>query len=166
MMMAPWAAKAASFDVLAYNPPGHGSDRRPPLRSIDHVVHSCAEELRTLRKPLVCLGYSMGGILAFAIARELELLGLMPAGVIISHTLPPHRWPDNLRLIHGELETIFAPEFDRTGVDPQLRQEFLSIVSADFEIAASYQVWGEDKIQCPVYLLAGEKDVLAAPSIV
>lgn len=166
MMMVPWGAVADGFDVLAYNPPGHGGDRRPLLRTIEDVVRPCAGELRALGKPIVCLGYSMGGILAFAVARELELSGLKPAGVIISQTPPPHRWAENLRFTREELETIFAPQYDKFAVDGVSRQEFLSVVQTDLQVAAGYSASEATRTQCPVHLLTGEDDVFAPPGAV
>jgi surfactin synthase thioesterase subunit len=85
--------------------------------------------------------------------------------VIIAHTLPPHRWGENLRLSRDQLETIFAPEYDKFSVDKLSRQDFLSAVQADFQIAASY-LPGTTRLQCPAHLFTGADDTLAPPDAV
>jgi acyl transferase domain-containing protein/surfactin synthase thioesterase subunit len=160
MMMVPWGAVADGFDVLAYDPPGRGGDRRPLHRTIKDIVGRCASELQAQRGPIVCLGYSMGGILAFAVARELEQAGLEVHGVVISHTLAPHRWGENKGRTRQELETIFAHEFDKFAADQLSRQESLSAVMADIEVALSYGIPEGTQLQCPVHLLTSKDDVL------
>jgi malonyl CoA-acyl carrier protein transacylase/acyl carrier protein len=142
LMLAPWASANLIEDanVYAMHPPGHGSDRRKPIRRMNELVDLYLKSILPAERPLVLVGYSLGGLVAYAVAHALERMGFPPRAVVISHTLPPPIWREKMYSRDGQFEDMFGRLYEAWGVDAQSRATFLESARADFEVAESYDV--------------------------
>lgn len=91
---------------------------------------------------------------------ELERLGVPPAAVVISHTLPPPVWRERMFSRGKQLEEVFGGLYEAWGVDAQSRAAFLESARADFEIAESYEPPAA-KLSALACIIAGAADDMA-----
>ncbi len=151
---------------LADRAPGHGTRLGEDLVSdlgalLSEIVKALSP---VLDRPFALFGHSLGGMLAFELARTLELRrGPTPLGVFISaaaaprtvqrrplHTLPRSALRAELRALGGTpLALLEAPEFDEL---------FLPTLRADLALVyACAQRW-EQPIAAPISALYGTTD--------
>jgi surfactin synthase thioesterase subunit/acyl carrier protein len=142
LMLAPWTSPdlIESASISAMHPPGHGSDRRAPIRRMNEIVDLYVKTLVPANRPLVLVGYSLGGIVAFAVAQALERSGIQPRAVVLAHTLPPPLWREKMFSRDAQFEEIFGRLYEAWGVDSGSRPMFLESARADFEVAESFDV--------------------------
>jgi malonyl CoA-acyl carrier protein transacylase/surfactin synthase thioesterase subunit/acyl carrier protein len=140
LMLAPWSSPQLidGANISAMDPPGHGKDKRPPIRTMSELVDLYVPDLIPAARPLILVGYSLGGLVAYAVAHALERRGLPPAAVIVSHTLPPPVWRKNMFSRDAKFEQVFGGLYEAWGIDAQSRATFLESARADFELAESY----------------------------
>lgn len=78
-------------EMLAAEPPGHGTNQMSPVEDFEQLVSLYKQELNLHPdRPFVLFGHSMGGMVAFRLAQKLEREGIYPQAVIISAIQPPH----------------------------------------------------------------------------
>jgi acyl transferase domain-containing protein/surfactin synthase thioesterase subunit len=142
LMLAPWTSPdlLESASISAMHPPGHGSDTREPLRRMSELVDLYVKALLPLERPLVLVGYSLGGLVAYAVAHALEQLKSPVRSLIVSHTLPPPVWREMMFSRGERFVEIFGKLYKAWGVDAQSRSRFLEAARADFEAAESFDV--------------------------
>ncbi len=162
LMLAPWSTPNLIEDanVSAMHPPGHGSDRRKPIRNMAELVELYLTSLVPARRPLVLVGYSLGGLVAYAIAHALERLGTPPRALILSHTLPPPYWRERMFSRDPKLEEIFGQLYESWGIDAQSRPKFLEAARADFELAESFEL-PDTKLSALTCILSSATDEFA-----
>jgi surfactin synthase thioesterase subunit len=118
-----------------------------------------------LDMPFVFFGHSMGALIAFELARELQrndkngLLHLFVSGRKAPHIArsdpPKHNLPDlqfveAIRDFNGTPELIFQ--------EPELREMFLPVLRADFSILETYVYEDSEPIGCPINAFGGLRD--------
>ncbi|QSQ25805.1 non-ribosomal peptide synthase/polyketide synthase [Pyxidicoccus parkwayensis] len=112
--------------------------REPPLDTVEALAQRYVEAVRAVRSegPYVLGGWSMGGIVAFEMARELERQGQRVELLVLldsfasSEGVPVHE-PDGALLLAG-----MAMDLARTaGADPTLRPELLEGLSDEEQLA-------------------------------
>ncbi len=142
LMLAPWTSPdlIEGANISAMHPPGHGSDRRAPIRRMHELVELYVKTLVPAGRPLVLVGYSLGGLVAYAVAQALERSGIQPRAVVLSHTLPPPLWREKMFSRDAQFEEIFGRLYEAWGVDSGSRPMFLESARADFEVAESFDV--------------------------
>jgi surfactin synthase thioesterase subunit len=142
LMLAPWASTdlVEGANISAMHPPGHGSDRRPAIRRMSEVVDLYLKTLVPAERPLVLVGWSIGGLVAYAVAHALERMGTPPRALIISHTLPPPIWREKMFSRDKRFEEIFDRLYEAWGIASQSRATFLESARADFELAESFEI--------------------------
>jgi surfactin synthase thioesterase subunit/acyl carrier protein len=162
LMLAPWASAhlVGEANVSAMHAPGHDRDRRPPIRRMGELVERFVEALVPVEHPLVLVGYSIGGVVAYAVAHALERRGVPPHAVVISHTLPPPIWRDSRFSRDPRLEEIFGRLYEAGGIDAQSRVSFLETARADFELAESFEL-PSTKLSALTFIISGAADELA-----
>lgn len=163
MMEAPWArvvATAGHVAVDAIDPRGRGTDERAPLRSMPDAVASYADALASAggERPLVLLGFSLGGLVAYAVALELERRGRPAAGLILSHTLPPTDWRERRFSADPRFDEIFGALHDAQGLERASRAAFVDAARADFELAESFVAADDRRVRCAVAVIGSGSD--------
>ncbi|MFP2906883.1 beta-ketoacyl synthase N-terminal-like domain-containing protein [Pyxidicoccus sp. 3LFB2] len=159
-------------DVCRIQFPGRESRYgEPPVEHLSVLLDTLERELAPLLDlPFAFFGTSMGGLLAFELARRIRARrGVTPVRLFTAASYAPHRGPS-------------APlaELIRTGVhsaDPALLRRFkvvpdalfaspdmlalvLPPLYADLKLVGSYQYADEPALACPITALCGTQDPL------
>jgi medium-chain acyl-[acyl-carrier-protein] hydrolase len=170
----PWqAAFPDEIEVCALELPGRRRRvSEPPFRRAGPLVAAMADGLAPyLGLPFALFGHSMGGLLAFELARTLHRTsGLAPRALFLSAVGAPH-----LRRTRRPLWNLPDADFleevrayggipEEALAEPGLMEMFLPALRADFEIFDTYELEGGEPVDCPVYLYGGEQDPFVAPA--
>lgn len=149
--------------VLAANLPGHGKTGEA-LSSIPEMAALCVEQLAAFDDgtPLVLLGYSFGGFLAYEIARRLEVKGRPASGVVLVAS-PPPGVTGGLRAIldspEEEIIRITKEEvyhYDFSEMTTAERQDYLRTLKIDTRAMLDF-VFGKP-VSAPMLNLVGEAE--------
>ena len=154
-------------DVHAVQLPGRGNRFRDPVATeIEQVISPLASAMKTLfDKPFILFGHSMGGLLAFELARRCQLLfGIVPLCLFVSGCRAPKRV--GLDQSYAQLDDErFLNAVNRYGAIPDevflnadLRSIVLPALRADYAILESYRYHKEAPLDCPIVSFGGQQD--------
>ncbi len=159
----------ADVDLLPLALPGHdGRLNEPPYTDLKILANALREELsrHALDRPFVLLGHSMGGLLAFEIARSLRLHNhAMPCLLVLTGCPPPHAivMKESLHgLPDGELVDVLQERYG--GIPSVVRENrelwkfLLPALRADFQMIESYAYTDEPPLDMPLLVLGGTDD--------
>jgi surfactin synthase thioesterase subunit len=169
----PWpAAFGPRVEVVAVQLPGREQRMRErPVIEPARVADAIAGEAD---RPFAIFGHSMGGRLAFEVARELRRTGRqLPLRLYASGTNPPHLptagpFAGLSTVADEELMTRLA---EAGGVPqevlavPELFALFLPVLRADLGWVDDYTLVEEPPLPMPVVAFAGETDPVATPEL-
>ncbi len=162
-------ALAGDAELVAVCPPGRGHrshEAQPSLADyVDGAATAIAEAAGTDPRPGYLFGHSLGGLVAFEVARRLTGEA-RPAHLIISGLAAPARLP-SARVL--ELSRLDGKEFAEAlvffgGMPPEvlaeqeLRDLLLPGVQSDFRMAAEYQYRPGVPLSLPATLVNGRGD--------
>lgn len=161
------AALAPDIEVVAVQMPGRAERLFDPMpRRIEPLVAALAEAIAPPRgRPFAFFGHSLGGLVAFELARLLQRRGAaLPERVIVSGCdAPGHRKPD--RAMHRLEDEAFVNVLrDYNGTPPEIlaNRELLRLllpaVRADFEISETYVPLSDLPLDRPLTVLVGTHD--------
>ncbi|MFG1954561.1 thioesterase II family protein [Micromonospora sp. NPDC048830] len=166
-------SRALSDDVqvLAVQYPGRGDRRSEPcVHTIEALADAVADELaRRLDRPIALFGHSMGGLVAFEVARRLEVRGRTPLALFVSGCRAPSRRRGQVvRLRDGE---DVRAELERLGgTDPRLldnRQALRAALPAmrnDYEAIDAYRLSSyAAPLSIPIHAYIGDSDPEVLP---
>jgi surfactin synthase thioesterase subunit len=163
-------------EVWAALPRGRGMRfRERPFGTVEAMVEEYFTALLpNLELPFSFYGHSLGGLVAFELARRLQEAGLaMPERVFVGASAPPH-----LGLIHEEIHQLPDDEFVSAiqeryaGIpvevlnEPDLIEMFLPALKADFAAYERYRFVETNPVACPVTAFAGAGDRGIAPQLI
>jgi len=140
---------------------------RKTLETVEAMVEDYLWSLRdNLDMPFAFYGHSLGGLVAFEMARRLEAEGLpSPEHLFIGASAPPH-----FGLIHSRIGHLSGAEFvdavqERyAGIpapvlnEPELMELLLPVLRADFSAYEDYEFANTALLRCPVTVFAGSED--------
>jgi medium-chain acyl-[acyl-carrier-protein] hydrolase len=162
-----WQSKLPlGLRVRAVQLPGH-EERfgEPPLASFDAVMAHLAETLLpSLREPYALFGHSMGALIAFEVARELQRRGgPLPAWLFVSGmNAPQSARPDDWHLLPDADLLALLRRLGGTShellEDRSLQSLFLPLVRQDFALSASYRYREDASLPCPLSVWGGDDD--------
>lgn len=161
--MAGWARGEVlpAATIRAIDPEGQGSAPRPALHEVQRLATALGEHLAPDARGPLLVGYSLGGLTAFAVARALECAGRRPLGVVVVCGLPPRSWKTHaLRSDAPEFAEIFGAYHDRLAAAPSAKEAFIARARADFAAAQGYDA-GDHILQCPLHVIGSEDDSIA-----
>ncbi len=150
--------------------PGRGTRMGEPLQTdMRALARQLAGEQRLAAStPYALLGHSLGALLAFELAHELQALGCpSPRALFACGTAAPTRREDyddnqwrepktdqqlvsDLRELGGTREEVLA--------NAELMELTLPILRADFLLCGRYAYRQRSPLQCPLHVLAGQTD--------
>lgn len=158
-----------SIEVCAVQLPGRGARvKEPPLSDLRLLIEAAAEGLISrMDKPFAIFGHSMGGIIAFELARQFRReYGIQPVHLFISARCSPQSLMGKTvpRLTDAALEAVLERgEATPREVleDPELMELLLPVLRADFAIGQPGVLKLEPPLDCPITVFGGLEDLTA-----
>jgi surfactin synthase thioesterase subunit len=149
-----------------------GRERRftePAFTRLGSLVSELAEAVASdIERPYVLVGHSMGGLLAFEVARELRRTGRPePDGICIAATpAPAHRSKHQRRDWSREEFIADLARLRGVPVEESVGSQLFDVMSAtfhaDFELLDTYTFRTESPLRCPFLVLGGRSDEIAS----
>ncbi|MBL8110794.1 MAG: thioesterase [Anaerolineales bacterium] len=157
-----------SFEGLAVHYPGRGSrSPQPPLTDLLALVENLSQAISPLLdKPFAFFGHSMGGLIAFELARTLRQKGLAEPNILFISACAAPQLPNPHPPIHQLPDAEFVNELKKlNGIPPEILQNdelmrlSLPTLRADFEMIETYQYRPDAPLACPLIALGGLDDL-------
>jgi surfactin synthase thioesterase subunit len=144
--------------VLGVQLPGR-EDRvlEPPAADLADVVAEVTAELATVaRRSLLLLGISLGGLIAFEVARQLEAAGTPPAALVVLAARAPEFWLDypSENPPAAEVNALLPPAVR----DSEFAEYAGGVLRADLRLTAGYQVRPTRLARTPLWSVSGSRD--------
>jgi medium-chain acyl-[acyl-carrier-protein] hydrolase len=167
-IFAPWRNRL-SDEVGIYGAQLPGRGRRfsePPLTEVEGIVEAMADAVAPLlNRPLALFGHSMGGLLAFELARSCRRrAGVEPSRLFVSGINAPQA-PRLRDKIHHLDDAQFLDEISRLGGMPaeilankEMLRLMLPTLRADFAAVETYTYRPETPLSCPIIVFGGLQD--------
>jgi medium-chain acyl-[acyl-carrier-protein] hydrolase len=157
----------AGVEVCALQPPGRENRiREAPFTDLLQLSREAtAAILPLLDVPFAFFGHSVGGLVAFEVARRLrELHGPLPARLFISAVRAPHL-PSPGELLYALPEAAFMEQLRQLGgtaevllQHEEMRKLILPILRADFQARETYHYVPGPRLPCPISAMGGLDD--------
>ncbi|MGA9717193.1 MAG: alpha/beta fold hydrolase [Acidobacteriaceae bacterium] len=171
----PWIALLApEIECVSIQYPGRGQRfREGSLTGISYLVGEIAAHVAEIvDRPFALYGHSLGGLVAFELARLLRRLGSpAPEHLFVGASRPPHLGPV-LPTIHELPDSEFVDVLQTryggipTAIyqDRELLNLFMVPMRADFTAYELYRLLPEAPIGVPITAFAATEDQAATPS--
>jgi surfactin synthase thioesterase subunit len=166
----------AGWRLRAVELPGRGqSVEEPPCRDAAAAVATLAPAfLSEVRRPYALFGHSMGALIAFELARELQRAGRPPVWLGVSAMPAPglvsSRFPDRRDLWSRERLTGFLQDLGGTPAemleDQDMRDYLVAILRNDLRIVDTYEYTEGPRLDMPLSVFTGADDPLTTPGMI
>lgn len=160
-----WSDELPGARVWGVQLPGRGARlRESAFTRMEPLVRTIVEAVE-FDSPCVLFGHSLGGLIAFEVARMLRDLGREPDRLFLSSCSQPlirrghtaiHLLPDAGLLAEIERRWGALPEHVHT--DPSLRALVLASHRADIELFETYRHVPGEPLSCPLTVIAGDQE--------
>ena len=136
-------------------------------------AEALCEALITVLRPLLdrryaLFGHSMGALIAYQLAHDMERLGFSPAHLFVSgqkaphlplgrptsYDLPPDAFQARLRELNGTPEAVLQ--------DPEMMEIISPLLRSDFELSETFQRERRLPLSCPITAFGGTEDAEVA----
>jgi surfactin synthase thioesterase subunit len=168
------ATLGADAEIVAISAPGRGPRARETRTSLNQVIDgACAAIASTAdaRCPVYLFGHSLGGLIAFEVARRLRQLpslrGLIASGISAPSLLPSQRVRDLARLegaAFAEALRFFGGLPPEVFAEEGVLELLMPGLIADFRLAAEYRYRPAPPLEVGVSLITGRDDPHVGPS--
>jgi len=154
--------------LLACQLPGRESRiDEPPATSLAQAADEIAaayQAIRPARRPLVLFGHSMGGTLAFEVARRLAVAKRRVSALLLSASSPPRGARDDQPIDDHALRALligYDPENRRITENDDLYGALAPILASDIAILRRHEIARETaRLDVTAHLLSGETDAV------
>jgi surfactin synthase thioesterase subunit len=163
-----WIGLDSEIDVVRLDYPGRlVKQDGPMLRSVDELASHLYDEISAiLDLPFALVGSSLGGLVAFELARMAEAHGRSPAMLIVCACPAPDRLSSREKLSQFEddddflsgIASQYGDAISAVAKDPESREVFLPVIRADIEAFDSYRLNSAQPIACDLLAVRGESD--------
>lgn len=156
-------------ELVAASLPGReGRLQEPPCENLDELVESLTESVASSRfcqQRLFLLGCSLGGLIAFELARSLHRRGIPVDYLIVAASRAPqtrrmgriiHKLPDD-KFIRA-MQRRYAAIPPQIQTDEELKRLLVPPLRADMKMFETYQYREAPKLGCPILALGGTDD--------
>jgi len=156
-----------AIEVCAIQLPGRGARLcEPPLRSLAVLVDMLAHVIEDGDGlPFAFFGHSLGGLLAFELARDCQRRGrAMPERLFVSGSAAPQCRALSRRLHELNDVELIAALRQYNGApaavldNPELMELMLPTVRADFALSADYVYRAGERLAIPISVYGGDRD--------
>lgn len=165
----PWQAHIdKGIEVVGVQLPGRGARFvEAPCSSWTELIFSLAEVLvKQEQKDFAFFGHSLGGLIAFELARHCASNGLpLPRQLIISGCDAPQkeRTRKNLHQLDDEALIEELRNYNGTPAEVLAHRELMTLllptIRSDFALGASYTYDHDAPLDIPITVLAGSSDI-------
>ncbi|MFC4534995.1 thioesterase II family protein [Sphaerisporangium dianthi] len=159
------AGLAPDVEVWGVTLPGRARRVNEPFaREWTPLVAELTEAvLSEVHGPVALFGHSLGGLLAFEVARAMTRAGEPPAHLFVSAravpTAPhPLSLPDDDRELLDEVDRVYNGVPGIVRESPDMVRHFAPILRADLQLAISYVFRPGPPLSCPITALGGADD--------
>lgn len=164
----------AAIEVCAVQLPGRENriQERPYTNLVDLVAALLANLLPVLDRPFALFGHSMGALIAYEVAHQLQQHGQTPTTLFVSGRRAP-MLPEPEALLHTlPSDEAFLSELQRRYhnipavlfEDNELRELFVPLLRADLTLVETYPCTTPPPLPCPLVALGGVDDPCVSPS--
>jgi len=170
-----WAKSiAADVEVCAVALPGRGArSREAPVRRLSDLVGELVPRiLERADRPYAFFGHSLGGLIAFELARALEPAGLAGCSKVIVSASPAPDQPRPSRVLSELSDEELLRWLQRTGGVPRPIVEsrealaaFLPAFRADLGLIETYQIGEARALRVPLAVMGGASDTLVTRTV-
>ncbi len=164
------ASLPRDVDLFAAALPGRSQRfAEPPYERLQPLVADLSDAiLPLLDRPFALFGHSMGGLIAFELARRLIHSDQVPAKLFVSGCVAPHlQFPRAFSQLRGD--SFFQAVAELNGMpdallaDAELRRLILPALRADFVLTESYVLESSLPLSCSIVAYGGSEDPLLTP---
>jgi medium-chain acyl-[acyl-carrier-protein] hydrolase len=152
-------------EVIGIQLPGRGSQlRATPYAAMEPLVSDLCAGLRpVLRPPVSFFGHSMGALIAFETARELQRgEGLVLHRLFVSGSNAPP-WRRSAQAIHRlgdqRMKQELSARYGGAMPGPALLDLLLPAIRADFSVVETYRYRPGKTLSCPIVAFGGADDL-------
>jgi len=162
-----WARQLGDVELCAFRLPGREQRiLESPLSDLQALIPPLLDSLRArVDAPYALFGHSLGGLVAFELARAARRAGLpAPDQLFVSGSsapdqariaaithLPDREFLDRVREYGGMPEQVLR--------EPELLELILPALRADFRVSETYSYAVEPPLECPIVALGGTDDI-------
>ncbi|MDT3397645.1 alpha/beta fold hydrolase [Streptomyces sp. B1866] len=157
-----------SVEVLAVQYPGRQERRAEPfIDDMDELVARITDALgHAGDRPLALLGHSMGGLVAWEVARALQARGARLAGLVVSGRGAPtvHNIHNGVKLYELSDDQLVAQLRELSGTsasilaDDGMIRMLLPALRNDYRVVDSYRHRPGPPLTCPIGVFLGTSD--------
>ena len=161
-----WSKILSPIKVVPLVLPGRGNYSDLHVDTFQVLVNHCVSQYMRNSDSLnnaMLFGHSMGAIVAFEMARQLQQQGFNIRRLFVSGMIPPAHWKtDNLSSLPdeellGNLHKLGGLQ-DEALRDPVWINYFIPIIRYDLRLCENYQFRPGSLLKCPISVLSGSAD--------
>ncbi|PRP91637.1 Linear gramicidin dehydrogenase LgrE [Enhygromyxa salina] len=171
-MFQPWTASLPhDVELRVVQLPGRQErGAEAPMTQLREMVERVLEALQAIPSlPSTLYGHSLGGVLAFEVARRLEARGQAPR-LVVGACRPPHHEPRPAQIRHLPSGDFIAALERRYGTpselrSPQLQEIALPVLRADITAVETHRFESQPTFGGDLTILVGHRDKSASPEL-
>ncbi len=159
----PWAMArlfSPDIEVHAIELPGRGTRQdEPPITEFTELIAPLIDALLPFaKKDIALFGHSLGGLLAFEVARQLQRHSIIPLCLFASGCCAPHLLDTGLQIT--DVASLIA-YIRSLGGEPkeQMIARRRPLFAADFALRTSYQYSADVPLPCPIVVCGGKQEL-------